>query len=542
MSALNVAFVWHMHQPYYRNQLTGEYMLPWVLLHGTKDYLHMVQVLEDFPAIHQTFNLVPSLMQQLADYASGEAVDECLRISRTPVSELTGQDRRYVLQFFFSINYEKVISRYPGYQAVYQMREAALADPERMPEQFWRDTIGWFNLAWIDMATVRSDPVLRRLARQEHFSRGDIDLIRDKQLELLRAILPTYRRLRDRGQIELSTSPYYHPILPLLVDNHRAAGEANPHVRLPFRQFRHPEDAVEQIRRAKVLHRELLGEAPVGAWPSEGSVSQSVIYPLAQAGIRWIATDEEILNRSQGFSLRHADGTPYDPAALYSAYEVEDSGYRLAVLFRDRSMADLIGFKYQAWRPTDAVEDLLLRLHRIRQALGKHAPEHVVPLILDGENCWEFYDNNGQDFLEGLYGELTADPDLRCVTVSEFLAEHPPARTLPHLASGSWIGGTFDVWIGEQAQNVAWDFLTRTREDLVRWETELEGADIGVLERAWDEIYVAEGSDWFWWYYSGNEPKLERGFDRQFRTHLANVYKLMGSPIPAYLNEPILRE
>ena len=501
-----------------------------------------MQVLEDFPDVHQTFNLVPSLVQQLADYAAGEASDRCMEVTQKHPNDLTEDDRAYILKFFFSINYEKVIARYPRYQELFRQRNHAIHDGAPLPKEFWRDTIGWFNLAWIDMTTVRTDRALSRLAGQEHFTGRDIRLIQDKQLELLRNILPAYRRLRDARQIEIASSPYYHPILPLLIDNHQAALEAHPHIPLPGTHFRHPEDAVEQVRRAQALHRELLGEAPVGMWPSEGSVSQSVIYPLAQAGFKWIATDEEILNRSQGYSLRSADGTPYDPASLYSPYQVSDSSQNLTVLFRDRGLADLIGFKYQAWQPQDAAEDLVGRLRAIQEALGDNADNHIVPLILDGENCWEFFDNNGQDFLVALYSQLSQDPDLRCVTVSEFLAEHPPTRKLDYLASGSWIGGTFDVWIGEQPQNVAWDYLARTREDLVRWEMQLEGADMGVLERAWEQIYIAEGSDWFWWYYSGNDPKLERGFDRQFRTHLSNVYTLMGAPIPDYLNQPILHE
>ncbi|HLY64753.1 MAG TPA: hypothetical protein VKU60_04385, partial [Chloroflexota bacterium] len=266
---------------------------------------------------------------------------------------------------------------------------------------------------------------------------------------------------------------------------------------------------------------------------------QAIIYPLAQAGIRWIASDEEILNRSRGWSSRQHDGTVWDPSSLYSAYRVHDDEHSLAMLFRDRGLSDEIGFKYQNWQPYDAAHDLVDRLHGIRDALGEQRGEHIVPLILDGENCWEFYDNNGQDFLMALYTLLSEDESLRCVTVSEFLNEHPPRRTLDYLASGSWIGGTFNVWIGELAQNIAWDYLGRTRDDLVRWETECEGADLETLEHAWEEIYIAEGSDWFWWYYSGNDPNPERGFDRQFRQHLINVYTLMGSPIPDYLSEPI---
>jgi alpha-amylase/alpha-mannosidase (GH57 family) len=534
---LNVAFVWHMHQPYYRDQLTGVSTLPWVLLHGTKDYLHMPSVLEQFPSLHMTFNLVPSLVQQIADYDRREASSRFMDVCRTPANQLTREDKEYILRFFFSINYDKVIARYPSYQALYEQRFQPI---DELPEEFWGDTIAWFNLAWIDPTLIASDPQLTRLAAKEHFGAADVGRIRRKQVDIIQGILPTYRRMRDAGQIELSTSPYYHPVLPLLIDNHGAAREAAPYSSLPSLQFRHPEDAVEQVRRAKVAHREHFGQAPAGMWPSEGGVSQAIIYPLAQAGIRWIATDEEILNRSRGWSSRSHDGTVWDPGSLYAAYRVCDEEYSLAVLFRDRGLSDEIGFKYQNWRPDDAARDMVDHLHGIRDALGENRGEHIVPLILDGENCWEFYDNNGQDFLVELYSLLSEDETLRCVTVSEFLDEHPPERELGYLAAGSWIGGTFDVWIGELAQNIAWDYLGCTRDELVRWETECEGADLAVLERAWEEIYIAEGSDWFWWYYSGNDPKPERGFDQQFLQHLINVYTLMGAPVPEYLSQPIL--
>jgi alpha-amylase/alpha-mannosidase (GH57 family) len=534
---LNVAFIWHMHQPYYRDKLSGELMLPWVLLHGTKDYLHMPTVLEQFPQLHMTFNLVPCLMQQVADYAHGEASGQFLRVCQTPPDELSDDDKSYILRFFFSINYDKVIARYPRYR---QLAEERHAEGER-PREFWADTIGWFNLAWMDPTLIESDPELSALARREHFSDPDLACIRQKQQDILRQVIPAYARLRDSGQIELSTSPYYHPVLPLLIDNHASAHEAAPYVSLPAVRYRHPEDAVEQVRRARVAHRELFGQPPAGMWPSEGGVSQAIVYPLAQAGIRWIASDEEILNRSRGWSSRRHDGTVWDPSSLYRAYRVHDEEHELSILFRDRGLSDEIGFKYQSWQPRDAANDMVGRLHGIRDALGEARGEHIVPLILDGENCWEFYDNNGQDFLVELYTQLSQDDTLRCMTVCEYLDEHAPTQTLDYLAAGSWIGGTFDVWIGELAQNIAWDYLARTRDELVRWETECEGAELEVLERAWEEIYIAEGSDWFWWYYSGNDPKAERGFDRQFRQHLTNVYNLIGWPIPAYLIEPILR-
>jgi alpha-amylase/alpha-mannosidase (GH57 family) len=543
---LYVAFVWHMHQPMYRSSTTGEYTLPWVRLHATQNYLHMAQVLADYPAIHATFNFTPCLVEQLQEYAAGQALDKALAVTRKDTHSL--EEREFILSFFFSINWDKVVRRQPRYAQLLHLREAAQGDAALFSEQYFRDLIAWFNLAWIDVGVSQRDPLLRRLLdKGQGFSREDVRAIADKQRELIGRVVPLYRQLAAAGQVELITSPYYHPILPLLMDS-RAAWEASPTLPLPSALFIHAEDAVEQVRRALEAHARHFGERPRGLWPSEGAVSQALVDLLADRyGLTWLGSDEDILARSIGASIqRDGYGHVTNPRLLYQPYIRPTStrsgpGHKapLALVFRDHVLSDRIGFVYQHMDSRSAAADLVHRLQRIRENLADAENPYLVSIILDGENCWGEYENNGDDFLRHLYGLLSSAPDLRTVTVGEYLAQFPPRQSLARLAAGSWIGGNLETWIGEEAQNQAWEYLAQARERLVGSQQEYAGDDMAVLEQAWQEIYVAEGSDWFWWYYSHNTDVAEELFDREFRAHLGNVYRLLGSPAPAWLAQPL---
>ena len=540
---LHVAFVWHMHQPYYKDNLTETYTLPWVRLHATKDYLHMADVLAEHPRVHQTFNFVPSLVEQLQDYAAGRAHDECLRLSQK--EHLTREDKTFILSFFFSINWERFVQRYPRYWQLLRLRNELGGDVDLLSETYWRDLIAWFNLAWIDPAHVQRDPELRSLIEKgREFTRADVNLILEKHRQICAMVIPRYRELAEAGQIELTTSPHYHPILPLLVDT-RSARMASPHISLPSTLFAHPEDAVEQIRRAAALHVATFGQPPRGIWPPEGAVSAPVIDLLSSpslfpdGGLRWVATDEGILARSLGTTFaRDGYGSLLDPRPLYQPYAAGKR--KLALVFRDQVLSDRIGFVYKLWQPGDAAADLVGRLDHMADRIAGDPDSYLVSIILDGENCWEEYANNGHEFLHALYSLLEKDPKLRAVTVSEYLDEHPPRQSLGRIHAGSWIGGNLETWIGEPAQNRAWEYLALARSRLTTWQREMATEDVATLEAAWQELYIAEGSDWFWWYYSRNSPGTIQPFDAEFRTHLANVYRIMGLPIPAWLERPIV--
>jgi len=527
-----------MHQPYYKDFTTGEYILPWARLHGAKEYIHMAEILAQYPKVKATFNFVPSLVEQILEYAHHDPVDHALALSRQ--ESWSDADKAYLLSLFFSINWERVIRRYPRYSQLLELRHQARGDHRLLSQDYYRDLVAWFNLAWLDHVALENDPDLRALVEKgQNFTHDDIELILRKQKDYLACVVPLYNHLRDRGQIELTTSPYYHPILPLLIDS-GAAHRASPGLPLPTRPFRHPEDAIEQVRRAVEAHEEHFGQAPRGMWPSEGAVCPEMIPILARHGIRWFATDEAILARSLGVHIeRDSYGHVNNPHLLYQPYLVDSTPQPLVAIFRDHTLSDRIGFVYQGMPGREAAEDLIHRLHVIRERLNDPDHPYLVSIILDGENCWEGYPDYGDPFLHHLYRRLTEEEELQTVTVSEYLERFPPQETIPHLATGSWIGGHLETWIGEAEQNRAWEVLGRVRDELVAWQNATPGAGFDVLEAAWRQIYIAEGSDWFWWYYSRNVSGQDHLFDQAFREHLAGVYFAIGRPVPPWLTEPI---
>jgi alpha-amylase/alpha-mannosidase (GH57 family) len=554
---LYVAFVWHMHQPYYKDTVTGEYILPWARLHGAREYIHMAEVLAQYPRIKATFNFVPSLTEQIEEYARGEAIDRALALSRQDT--WSDDDKAYILSFFFSVNWDNIVRRYPRYSQLLDLRHQAKGEASLLDDHYYRDLVAWFNLVWLDHVALENDPDLRSLVeKDQNFTREDTDLILCKQQDYLARILPLYNHLRDRGQIEITTSPYYHPILPLLVDSDTAlrvgsVGDfrSTGGMPLPDPPFHHPEDAAEQIRLAVEAHRAAFGEAPLGMWPSEGAVCPEILPILAHHGFRWFATDEAILSSSLGVPIERDAGAHLEaPRILYQPYAVNVGGQppgrlrkqQLAVFFRDHVLSDRIGFVYQSMDGRDAAEDLIHRLQvayeRLRPELSFATP-YLVSIILDGENCWESYPDYGDPFLHHLYQRLSEETTIETVTVSEYLERFPPRETIEHLATGSWIGGNLETWIGEAEQNRAWEVLGRVREELVAWQGATPGAGLDVLEDAWRHIYIAEGSDWFWWYYSRNVSGQNQLFDGAFRQHLGRVYYAIGRPVPPWLVEPI---
>ena len=552
MKTLNVVFLWHMHQPLYKDPFTGEYILPWVRLHGTKDYYDMVAILEKFPSLHQTFNLVPSLGEQINDYVDGTAPDKFLTLSLKPASELTFEDKLFIIKNFFLANWENMIKPFHGYWDL--LKKSGFQDYGDMEsvvryfsEQDFLDLQVFFNLAWIDPSIRKDDEFLERLIKKEKgFTEDEKKKLLEKQKDIMKRILPKYREMEEKGIIEISTSPYFHPILPLLCDSY-SAKEAMPNVELPHKRFSCPEDAVEQIRRGIQLHKDTFGKRPNGMWPSEGSVSEAIIPFIADEGITWIATDEEILANSLKKTIRRdSNGHCLDPEILYKPYYITKDGKELSIIFRDHILSDLVGFVYTTWNAEKAAEDFIGRLIKIYDSLENHEG-YLVSIILDGENAWEYYKNDGRDFLIALYKRLSHNPLFKLVTVSEHLKEHQPKEYLSVLYSGSWINHNFKIWIGHNEDNTAWDYLKDARDALIDYTNTLKRT--GELERfqdkivmAWKDIYAAEGSDWFWWYGDEHSSMSDKEFDELFRKHIKQVYHHIGKEPPLSLDVPIMVE
>lgn len=511
--------------------------MPWVRLHATKDYLDMVTRLEPYPSIHQTINVVPSLLDQLEEYLPpANRSDQFLELSEKPAAELSAQEQRFLLQWFFLANPERMIKPYPRYHDLLAKRGLHPSDADwpaihkRFRTHDYLDLQVWFNLIWIDPWLRRQDPELARLeTKASHFTEEEKRLVLAKHRALIAQVIPAYRAAASSGQIELTASPYYHPILPLLCDL-RAAQAAMPHVVLPQASFRHHDDARWQLRAGLERHQAAFGAPARGVWPSEGSVSEEVVKLAAEAGVRWIATDEEILWRTLKI--------PRSLSALYRPHILRRSAGNVTIVFRDRELSDLIGFVYSQWDPRVAAEDFLRRLGEIHQQFRDGPQPALVSIILDGENAWECYPNDGHDFLIALYGLLASDQRFRCVTVSEFLSGYPleHAETLPELFSGSWIDGNFATWIGHPEKNDAWERLAHAREALAAVSRE---APPGT--QAWNSLGAAEGSDWMWWFGDTHFTAQAEEFDRLFRAHLANAYRFAGLAIPQELERPIRR-
>jgi ADP-glucose type glycogen/starch synthase len=535
MKPLHVAFVWHMHQPYYKDDLTSTYLLPWVRLRCAKDYYKMPALLDGYPGVRATFNLVPSLLAQIEDYGRDESVDLFLNLSSRDAAELSPEERDFILRWMREAPRALRVQQSPRY-----LELASRPLDAQFTEQEMRDLQVWFNLAWCDPVWVDADPRLSELKRKDRdFAEKDKQPLFEAQHEMMARVIPKYRELADRGQVELTFSPYYHPILPLLahVDSARTA---SPQIKLPERHFSHREDAERQIELGHGLFERLIGHRPSGMWPSEMAVGESVVELAVRAGVDWMISDEEVLARSIDVHMsRDGEGRVNYPAQLYRPHKMDREGRSLSLVFRDSLLSNLVSFDYQRMPSADAARDLVNRLKRIREQQDNE--NFLAVVALDGENAWEFYPRDGHDFLNALYGELEATPDIITTTVGDFLQEHPPEQQLHRLHTGSWIGASLDTWIGDPDHNTAWDLLAETRTWLEE-QARQRPKESSQAALAWREILITEGSDWFWWFSNKHDSGMDQIWDNQFRLHLRNVYKVMGQRAPARLFQPIIQK
>lgn len=543
---LYVAFIWHQHQPLYKSRVANQYRLPWVRLHGTKDYLDLMLILSRYPKLHQTVNLVPSLILQLEEYIAGEAFDPYLKVSLTPEWQLTLEMKHFVIEHFFDANHRNLIAPQPRYDELYHQHQEK--GPrwclENWGDQDYGDLLAWHNLAWIDPVFWDDPEIAHWLKQGRNFSLSDRQRIYSKQRQIMSRIIPQHRHMQEAGQIEVTTSPYTHPILPLLADTN-AGRVAIPHMNLPEYRFQWEEDIPRHLNKAWNMYKERFGVAPRGLWPSEQAVSPAILPYIADQGFQWICSDEAILGWTLGqFFHRDGAGNVYNPEMLYQPYRLETPHGDLAIVFRDHRLSDLIGFTYGSMDAGKAAGDLVGHLEGIEHSLisrqgdgtSLEAP-WLVTIALDGENCWEFYHRDGLPFLENLYQRLSNHPSISLVTVSEFLDKFPPTATLPssQLHSGSWVDGSLTTWIGDPAKNRAWDLLTQARQVLANHPEATEENNPEV----WEALYAAEGSDWFWWFGEGHTSNQDAMFDQLFREHLCTIYNSLNEPIPPSVLQPV---
>jgi alpha-amylase/alpha-mannosidase (GH57 family) len=543
MPTLRVVLLWHQHQPYYKDLVTGEYRLPWVRLHALKDYYGMVKLLDEFPNVHQTFNLVPSLIVQIQDYAAGSAQDPFLAVAAKPAAELTFSDRQFALQYLFQANPIHLIGRYPRYRELWEKFRSAGGDsPERAEKYFqaqdFTDLQVLSQIAWFDEFFLTEPEIENLIRKGRNYSLEEQNFTIARERELIGKVLPAHAESAKRGSIEISTSPFYHPILPLICDTNQGAA-STPGLALPQSRFHHPEDAREQLLRGLDLHQKVFGVRPKGVWPSEGSVSEEVLGIAHSLGIDWMATDEGVLGRTLGINFsRDGSGRLGGDSAskLYTIHRYENGGVQMHLLFRDHTISDLIGFVYSGMPAQDAADHLMQSIRNAAEPVLSAGHDAVVPVILDGENAWEYYPASGREFLRRFYDALGSTPGVEAVTMSEAITRHREKSQLTSLVPGSWIHANFNVWIGAPEDNRAWDYLNHAREF---YALNAARASAEQAKLAFEELLIAEGSDWNWWYGPEHHSANDRDFDELYRKHLSNVYQAMAATPPDYLAQPI---
>jgi alpha-amylase/alpha-mannosidase (GH57 family) len=535
---LNLAFLWHQHQPYYKNS-EGYFQMPWVRFHGVKDYLDMILLLKEFPNVKQNINLVPSLLFQINDYVEKGVKDNVWILTEKLAPDLNLIEKRTILNHFFMANYENMIKPYKRYRELFlkiyeELTNLPLDEQLRLlSEQEFRDLQVWYNLTWVGMISRERPAIQKLFDKAAHFSEEDKKTLLNEHLKIMSEIIPTHRELWQSGQIELTTSPFYHPILPLLIDT--SIGKASdPNINLPS-HFSHAEDAEVQVERGLAYFEKLFAGKPSGMWPSEGSVSEEAAELLMKQNIKWIGTDEGVLEKSLGKA--------FDQTSIYRPFRFRKGSRQINIFFRDHYLSDAIGFVYSNWDEDKAVDDFIARLISIRKKIVEKSGEaalqnHIVSVILDGENCWEYYRNDGRTFLRKLYARLSKDPQVQTVAYSEFLDRASNIPKLPKLHPGSWINSNFNIWIGSDEDNRAWDLLKNARDFLVEKENE-ESYLPETISEAWEKILIAEGSDWCWWYGDEHSSSQDLEFDLLFRQHLIRVYEIFGEEAPIELYQSI---
>lgn len=539
---LNVVLYWHMHQPEYRDRRSGDYHLPWTYLHAIKDYVDMAAHLEANPAARAVVNFTPTLLEQIDDYArqiqafflqGTEIHDPLLDALARPVMPGEPKQRLALIKQCLRANETRLIQRYPNYQRLAEFASWLDEHPDTiiyLHDRFLTDLLTWFHLAWLGETVRRENPQVQALIDKGiNFNQHDRHTLLRLIGELCDSVIGRYRALAEQGRIELSVTPYAHPIMPLLLDIH-SAREAMPEASLPVADH-YPggeERVVWHIEKGLAVFEQHFGFRPAGCWPSEGSISEATIRLLSKHGFSWLASGDTVLRNSLGAA--HSESR-----CLHTGYHYADTS--ACCFFRDDGLSDLIGFDYAKWHADDAVANLLHHLENIAEACREHR-NPVVSIILDGENAWEFYPENGYYFLEALYAGLSEHPDLNLTTYSACLAEQPEMATLDRVVAGSWVYGTFSTWIGEPGKNRAWDLLVEAKRACDHQLASLEFSD-AQREAILTQLAICEGSDWFWWFGDYNPPESVRDFDQLYRQQLSNLYMQLGLEPPDVLAEPI---
>ena len=544
-----VVFCWHMHQPDYRDHSTGEFLYPWVYLHCIKDYVDMAAHLEAHTRARAVVNFSPILLEQIEDYlvqierwrhngtVIGDSVLAALVAEQLPEPGSTAF--LGLMEKCLRANPERIIARFAPYQRLAEVAEIYRSRPDiqrYLSVQFLADLVVWYHLGWMGETVRRSNPVIQSLQEKAHnYSLDDRKGLFDVVAELVASVGPRYRHLAETGQVELAMNPWAHPILPLL-QSLQSARESLPQAPLPAHDS-YPggtERARWHLEEGRAVFQRFFATDPTGCWPSEGALSQQTLQLLADQGFGWTASGDSVLHNSLAPALEQKS-VRANPG-IHRPFVFGDAS--VTVFFRDDGLSDLIGFTYADWHAKDAVGDLVHHMETIAQTTGGKA-NRVISVILDGENAWEYFPDNGYHFLDELYRALTEHPRLELTTYQALLdGPEPEPEHLPHLAAGSWIYGTFSTWIGDRDTNRAWDLLCEAKQ---HFDKTMDNGSLSNEQKqlAFRQLGLCEGSDWFWWFGDYNPADVVRDFEHLYRRHLANLYDIIGHPAPASLFQPL---
>ena len=531
---LSIAFYWHMHQPVYQLSPQGDYLMPWIRLHAVKDYLDMLLISRKYKNIKLNFNLVPVLLDALINYGEYGFHDIHSRLTVKDVSELSDADKEYIINNFFDANYHSMILPNHEYNRLYQkFQHIGENDINIFTDQEYSDLMALFNLAWIDPIHKNTYPELKKLIKKgKNYTLKDREIIIEIQRDIIKRIIPAYKDFLNKGKIEITTSPYYHPILPVLLDIKCARKSYEND--LPS-DLKMELDAKMQTKMALDRIEELFGRRPKGVWPSEQCIDSKEINLFKELGIKWTISDEGILSDSINFEFaRDFRGHLEEPYHLVKSYNCKG----MNIIFRDSLIPNLIGFEYPNHSPEGAANDLYDRIKILQSKLLSSPDEnHLLTIAMDGENCWENYIEDGTTFLNTLYSLIENDSTLETVLISDYL-EKDTQKTLAKISSGSWVNRNFKLWIGEPLKNLAWTYLKQVRDDFCNYVK--KNPSDPHIDDARRELFICEGSDWFWWYGEPNDSGRDNIFDFIFREHLKNIYKYLGLKVPENLDIPLI--
>lgn len=536
---LSVAFYWHMHQPVY--ELGGVFIMPWARLHAVKDYLDMVNILEKYPRLKLNINIVPALLDELIQYTEQGFQDIHSSLTVSDIESLARSEKEYILNNFFNSKYETMVYKYPAYRKLFKKRFSSNSiTVDDFNDQEFSDLMALFNLSWVDPTHYEKYPELDRLAKKgKNYTKKDRVKIIELHNEIIKNIIPTYKKYIEEGRIELTTSPYYHPIMPILCDYETAVKNLPSRENLPV-NLDLTDDAHYQVKSAIDRIEEVFGVKPKGIWASEYCITDKVLDLFAEEGLKWTISDESILSKSINFEfVRDFKGNLENPYYLLKTYTYSNNDSKIDVIFRDSHIPNLINFEYCNIDSGISSGDLYNKIKSIQnKLLVSPDNNHLLTIALDGENCWENYVNDGLDFLNGVYSKLENDDSVETVLISDYISSDKNKKTLSKIHPGSWINKDFNFWLGDPVKNLAWQYLNNIKEDINQILKENNEQDN--INAAMRELYIAEGSDWFWWYGEPNNSGQDNVFDFLFREHLKNIYKILGKEYPKYLDNSII--